>query len=100
MATYLILNLIFLGIVITLLLIARPSISVKRLLITMAIVLGFTAVFDPIIVGLGIVNYDSAKTLGVTIGSAPVEDFFYAVMAAIIVPVVWEALGKRHDEKS
>lgn len=99
MATYLILNLVFLGVVVIMLALLRPSIRIKRVLITMAIVLIFTALFDPIIVGLGIVDYDYTKTLGIAIGSAPVEDFFYAVMAAIIVPIAWELLG-RHREKN
>lgn len=100
MATYLILNLVFLAVVIIMLALLRPSVNIKRILITMAIVLVFTAIFDPLIVGFGIVDYNYTKTLGLTVGPAPIEDFFYAVMAAIIVPIAWELLGRRHEEKN
>lgn len=40
-----------------------------------------TAVFDNLIVGLSIVDYDPAKILGIHIGVAPVEDFMYALLA-------------------
>ena len=55
-----------------------------------------TAIFDSIIVGLDIVGYSADKILGLYIGSAPVEDFFYAVLAAIIMPVLWNKLGDKH----
>ena len=80
MVTYLLLNLIFLAAVLATLRLARVPIRWKHTGITIAILLVFTAVFDSFIVSLGIVGYDTSKTLGVTIGSAPVEYFFYAVL--------------------
>jgi lycopene cyclase domain-containing protein len=91
METYLVLNLFFLTLAIITLRIMRPS---KAQLITMIIILAITAIGDTIIIALGIVGYDTSKLLGVFIGRAPIEDFFYAVVAALIVPTIWHKLEK------
>lgn len=49
----------------------------------MAIMMGFTAVFDQFLTGLPIVLYDTNKTLGVQLGYAPIEDFMYTFAAVI-----------------
>lgn len=51
--------------------------------IIMAIMMGFTAVFDQFLTGLPIVLYDTSKTLGVQLGYAPIEDFMYTFAAVI-----------------
>lgn len=66
--------------------------------ITTILLLVLTAVFDNIIVGTGIVAYDSSKIWGVLIGVAPIEDFAYALAAAILIPSVWILL-ERGDKK-
>lgn len=98
MITYTILNVSFILVIIVLLRIKprRPSRAWWRTLIA---ILLLTAVFDSIIVGLGIVAYDTEKILGVTIGNAPVEDFFYALLACVIVPVIWKGLNKSSGRK-
>ena len=73
--------------------ITRPS---KTWWLTLALLLVLTLVFDNIIIWAGIVGYDTTKTLEVFIGYVPVEDFFYAILAAILVPVIW----KRFDTQS
>lgn len=100
MATYLILNLLFLAGLALAWVIVKPRFSTRRVFITVAILLFFTAIFDSLIVGLGIVGYDFTKTLGVFIGKAPVEDFFYAIMAGILIPLVWTIIGSRYERKS
>lgn len=94
MATYLILNIVFMIVVIALLRMkpARPS---KRTLITLVILLVMTAVFDSIIIALSIVDYNPDKILGLYIGFAPIEDFFYALFAVIVVPLIWNGLALR-----
>jgi lycopene cyclase domain-containing protein len=57
--------------------------------------LAITAVGDSLIVGSGIVAYDPTKILGIMIGFAPVEDFAYAIVAIVLVPVIWNASAKR-----
>lgn len=58
-----------------------------------------TAVFDSIIVASEIVAYDSEKILGWYIGAAPIEDFFYAVIAAFIIPALWAYSRRRYAGK-
>jgi hypothetical protein len=41
------------------------------------------------------VAYDPAKILGIMVGFAPVEDFAYAIVAIVLVPVIWNATAKR-----
>ena len=52
-----------------------------------------TLVFDNLIVAFGIVAYDPNKLLGIWVPVAPIEDFGYALLAAVAVPAVWQALG-------
>lgn len=72
---------------------------------TLIVLLVFTAVFDNLIVGLGIVAYDPAKISGIFIGVAPIEDFAYSIAAVLILPTLWGVLGhfprrdKSQDER-
>jgi lycopene cyclase domain-containing protein len=70
---------------------ARP---VAATALTLAAVLLLTAVFDNVLVSVGIVDYGARGTSGVAIGVAPVEDFAYAVAAAIGLPSLWVLLGR------
>lgn len=58
-------------------------------------VLVLTAVFDSVIIAVGLVDYDPATLLGLRIGMAPIEDFSYAIAAAIGAPVLFSLL-RRH----
>ena len=66
----------------------------KRSFLVASIMLVFTAVFDSIIIAVGLVDYDYSKTLGILIGKAPIEDFAYTIVAALFIPFIWERLGK------
>lgn len=94
MATYLILNSIFICIVCLTLKISRRSIT-KPLLLTFLVLLILTAVFDNLIILASIVNYDPSKILGIYIGKAPIEDFMYSLLAVLLLPALWNILGKR-----
>ena len=59
-----------------------------------------TAVFDNAIIGAGIVAYDESTLTGVMVGLAPIEDFFYTLAGAILIPVVWELLGRVKKARS
>lgn len=91
--TYLLLNLAFTAIAVLLFIIIRPSFRPKPLALAGLSLLLMTALGDNFIVGAGIVDYDSTKILGIQIGVAPVEDFFYAVISVLLVPAIWEATG-------
>lgn len=59
-----------------------------------------TAVFDNLIIGFGLVDYDPAKISGVKLGLAPIEDFAYTVVAIVLVPLIWVTLQKKNETKS
>ena len=67
----------------------------RPLALTALALVALTAVFDNIIVGLDIVAYDDAKTSGLLVPIAPIEDFAYALGALLLVPAVWTLLGRR-----
>jgi lycopene cyclase domain-containing protein len=54
-----------------------------------------TAIFDNAIIGFGLVDYDPEKISGIRLGVAPIEDFAYTLAGAVLVPLVWTALGHR-----
>lgn len=57
---------------------------------TLFILVVMTAIFDNIMISLGIFTYASEKILGIYIYKAPIEDFFYALLAVYIVPALWQ----------
>jgi len=70
----------------------RPNLGLKYA-ITLIVLLVFTAVFDNLIIGAGIVAYDPSKISGIYIGIAPIEDFAYSVAAVLVLPTLWGLLG-------
>ena len=77
------------------------GVSVKSIAIAIAmgIVLILTAVFDNVMIGIGLVGYAEAKISGQFVGLAPLEDFAYAVAAVILLPSLWVLLGPRMTER-
>jgi lycopene cyclase domain-containing protein len=66
--------------------------------IALAAVLVLTAVFDNIMIGVGLVDYDPSRIAGLRIGLAPIEDFAYPVAAALLLPALWALLGSDTDD--
>ena len=99
MATYVALNVVFLAVVLAVLKWRRLLVWNRSVIVTLCILIACTAVFDSLIIAAGIVDYDTTKTLGIYIGAAPVEDFMYALLAAVIVPALWKGFGL-YDRKS
>ena len=98
--SYLGLNAVFLGLAALVAAVAlwrRPA--ARRLYAASALalvaVLVLTAVFDNIMIGVGLVAYDPALISGVFVGIAPVEDFAYPVAAALLLPAVWSLLTEQ-----
>lgn len=91
-------NLIFLVCIVVLFAqhLVKPT---KAWWITLGILLVLTAIFDSFIIGAGIVGYDADKILGLYIGLAPVEDFFYAILAVVIVPALWKLFEPKKNGK-
>lgn len=95
MITYLFLNVLFFA---TLILFMpkkfeKPS---KAWWLTLAGLVILTAIFDPILIALNMFEYTPAKILGLHFFGAPIEDFFYALYAACIVPLVWQRVGEKN----
>ena len=96
MATYLILNTVFLVITLAVVLLSpwRPN---RTWLLGLVVLLILTLVFDSLIIYFKIVGYDVDMIAGIYLGKAPVEDFFYAVASALLVPVLWHSLKSGND---
>jgi lycopene cyclase domain-containing protein len=102
--TYWALNAIFLGAVAVLALatvVARRSPRWASVAIAAIILLAITAIFDNIMISVGLVGYDRTHISGLFVGVAPLEDFAYAVAAVVLLPSLWLLLkpNPRHDQK-
>ncbi len=96
--TYAELNLLFLIPVAALLFFLRYLVRWRKLCFTVAALVVLTAVFDNFIVGSGIVAYNPETLSGAFIGFAPIEDFAYTLVAAVLIPLTWWWLGSRQDQ--
>ena len=94
---YIILNvLVMVGVTVLIFLFKPKRSAFKRLIINLLVLLVLTAIFDSLIVSSGIVAYNPENILGIYIGKAPVEDFFYAIVAAILGPLLWDYYEQRN----
>lgn len=101
--TYLLLNTVFLVLAAAVFLVAvrRGRLPRRRILaagIALAAVLVLTAVFDSIMIGVGLVDYDPSRIFGLRIGLAPIEDFAYPVAAALLLPALWALLERKPND--
>lgn len=65
--------------------------------ITMALLLVLTAVFDNVMIAIGLVGYDAELISGAFVGIAPLEDFAYAIAAVLLLPSLWLLLERRES---
>ena len=56
------------------------------------VLLVITAVFDNVMIGVGLVGYDENLISGAFVGIAPLEDFAYAIAAVVLLPALWHLL--------
>jgi lycopene cyclase domain-containing protein len=96
--TYAELNLVFLLPVAVLLFYMRWLVRWRKLCFTTAALLIMTAIFDNFIVGSGIVAYNPESLSGTFIGFAPIEDFAYTFVAAVLIPLTWWWLGSKQSK--
>lgn len=103
--TYALLNTIFMGLALWFTVIAY-AVSARRgsavssrlykiLALTLVVMMVTTAIFDNVIIGVGLVAYDPALLLGSYLGIAPVEDFAYTLAGVMILPALWLLLGSK-----
>ena len=102
--TYWAINAIFLGLVAVLVVAAvlrRRAPRWRAVGITAVVLLIMTAIFDNVMIGVGLVAYNPDLISGVFIGIAPLEDFAYTVAAFFGLPALWHLLARdRSDEPS
>ena len=93
--TYWALNAIFLAVIVVVAVLARRRLRWPAVGITLAILLVMTAVFDNIMISVGLVAYNESLISGAFIGVAPLEDFAYTLAAVIGLPSLWALLERR-----
>ena len=93
--TYWALNAVFLAVVLVVAVLAARRLPWAAIGLTAAVLLVMTAVFDNLMIAVGLVAYDEARISGAFIGIAPLEDFAYAVAAVVGLPSLWVLLGPR-----
>ena len=59
-----------------------------------------TAVFDNVMIGIGLVAYNPDLISGAFVGIAPLEDFAYAIAAVVLLPSLWHLLPARGSRPS
>ena len=62
---------------------------------TLLVMCAVTLIFDNVIVGLGIVDYDLTKISGVLLGLVPVEDFAYTIVSVLAVSSIWHLMTRK-----
>jgi len=53
-----------------------------------------TVVFDTWMIAADLFRYDDAALIGLRIGLTPVEDLAWPIVAAVLLPALWELLGR------
>jgi lycopene cyclase domain-containing protein len=96
--TYLLISLPFLILAAVLWVVRRGSAprQVAVTAVVAAVLLVLTAVFDNLMIWAELVGYGDAQRLGLQVGLVPVEDFFYPLFVALIVPAFWPGRKKQH----
>ena len=93
--TYLLLTASVLGILSVYGFLMRKWLPIRPLLRAAVVMLTLTLVFDNVIIGTGIVDYDPEKISGIRLGFAPIEDFAYTLVALVLVPSLFNFLRSR-----
>ncbi len=94
MATYIVLNMLFLASALGLLAWRRLLAFSRPVCLTLAVLLVMTILFDSLLIYLGMFTYPADKILGIRIGLVPIEDLFYSLLAGLAVPAIWEGLHR------
>jgi len=97
--TYWALNAVFLAAVVVVALLALRRVRWPAVGITLAILLVMTAVFDNVMISVGLVAYNESLISGAFIGVAPLEDFAYAVAAVVGLPSLWALLDRERKPR-
>lgn len=94
MATYVVLNGLFLAVVLGVLAWRKLLRTGRAVWVTLVVLLLTTIVFDSLLIYLGMFTYPADKILGIRVGLAPIEDLFYALLAGLAVPAIWKGVDR------
>lgn len=100
--SYWTLNAVFLAVVVGVAfaaVIARRSPRWRAVAISGLVVIMLTAVFDNVMVAIGLFGYNPQQISGAFVGLAPLEDFAYALAAVVLLPALWQLLGGRRQPR-
>ncbi|WP_348788103.1 lycopene cyclase domain-containing protein [Leifsonia sp. NPDC080035] len=106
--TYALISLAFLAVALVVLAIAlatrRDRVDLMRrwwlpALVSGALLAVLTAVFDNVMIGVGLMTYSGATTSGLRVGLVPVEDFAYPLAALVLLPALWLLTGRRRRRR-
>ncbi|WP_404433588.1 lycopene cyclase domain-containing protein [Microbacterium lacus] len=89
---------VVLTIVVTLSTLRRPRFAQRMAASAVAsvVLLILTAIFDNVMIGVGLIEYPQEHLSGLMIGLAPLEDFSYSLCAAFLLPAIYTLLSPRH----
>lgn len=59
-----------------------------------------TAIFDNLMIAVGLMTYAPDRVWGVSIGAAPLEDFAYPIAAVILLPALWSLFSRRSGDEA
>lgn len=76
----------------------RPVFFRSAAAVAAAVLLALTAVFDNVMIRVGLFWYNEDRISGAFIGTAPVEDFAYPLAAVLLLPALWVLLPGRAPE--
>ncbi|WP_336646791.1 lycopene cyclase domain-containing protein [Microbacterium sp. USHLN186] len=73
--------------------------SLAALAVATGSLLLLTAVFDNVMIAVGLFDYADAHISGIRVGAAPIEDFTYPLAAVILLPALWSRLRRDDPRK-
>jgi len=65
--------------------------------VTALVLIALTAVFDNVMIAVGLFTYPEQHLSGIRVGLAPIEDFAYPLCAAFLVPAVATLVERRPE---
>ena len=79
---------------------AHKRIPTGPWLLTAAVLIALTVIFDNIMIGVGLFYYSPETSSGITIGLMPVEDLSYTVFAVLVLPALWAHLLRPRTDQA
>lgn len=78
----------------------RSRLSPAAVALTALILTVLTFVFNNLMIRAGLVIYGQDQISGVMVGVMPLEDLSYTVFAFLLLPALWELLGRRSARRT